>query len=220
MMRFVDSKYLVITIKIILTKFTIYAIIILERKTEDTTMKGCRAIEKSEVTEILNSLNIRDKALVLTGLTFGTRISETLSLTFGNVKDNLLYIHSQKDSENAGFPIPANYRQAIEELRAYYESQGITVTGKTYLFLSREGENSPMTSRQAQRIVKASCDKLGITGNVSTHSLRKTFVTAIYNLTGKDVVATMTYSRHKNLSNLVYYIKTTEKTDLVNALAW
>gem|GEM_PF-5798509 len=30
----------------------------------------------------------------------------------------------------------------------------------------------------------------------------------------------MTYSRHKNLSNFVYYIKTTEKTDLVNALAW
>lgn len=180
MMGFVDSKYLVITIKIVLTKFTIYAMIILERKTEGTTMKGCRAIEKSEVTEILNSLNISDKALVLTGLTFGTRISETLSLTFGNVRDNLLYIHSQKDSENAGFPIPANYRQAVEELRAYYESQGITVTGKTYLFLSREGEKSPMTSRQAQRIVKASCDKLGITGNVSTHSLRKTFVTATY----------------------------------------
>jgi len=183
-------------------------------------MKGCRTIEKSEVTEILSSLNIRDKALVLTGLTFGTRISETLSLTFGNVRDNLLYIHSQKDSENAGFPIPANYRQAVEELRAYYESHGIEVNDGTYLFLSRKGENQPITRIQASRIVTSACEQLGITGKVNTHSFRKTFVTAIYNLTGKDVVATMTYSRHKNLSNLVYYIKTTEKTDLVNALAW
>ncbi len=183
-------------------------------------MKGCRAIEKSEVREILNSLNARDKALVLTGLTFGTRISEALSLTFGDVKDNLLYIHSQKDSENAGFPIPVNYHQAVQELEAYYEKQGLEVTEKTYLFLSRKGENQAITRIQASRIITSACEKLGVTGKVNTHSLRKTFVTEIYSLTGKDVVATMTYSRHKNLSNLVYYIKTTEKTDLVNALAW
>lgn len=183
-------------------------------------MKGSRAVEKPEAKKMMDSMNIRDRVLVLTGLTFGTRISESLARKFKDFAAEYLHFASKKHSANQGFPIPESYRQALQELKAYYEAQGIKVTGDTYLFLSRKGENQPITRIQASRIIKDACETTGITGRVSTHSFRKAFVTEIYGLTGKDVVATMTYSRHRNLSNLVYYIKTTEKTDLINNLSW
>ncbi len=183
-------------------------------------MKGCRVINETEIKDIMNSLNMRDRVLILTGLTFGTRISESLSLTFGNVEGSYLHINSKKGSENISFPVPSSYKSAIEDLKTYYKSQGIEIKPDTYLFLSRKGDNMPITRIQASRIVKETCISLGIDGKVNTHSFRKTFVTKIYNLTGHDIAQTKVYSRHKSLSNLDYYINTTQETNLINELAW
>jgi len=183
-------------------------------------MRGCRVLEAYEVKSILDSLNIRDKVLVLTGLTFGTRISEALGLTFGSVKSTHLAIKSKKGSNNQSFEIPAGYHEGIEGLKAFYQSQGVTITDGTFLFLSRKGENQPITRQQASKIIKSVCEELGIEGKVNTHSFRKCFVTRIYELTGFNIAETKTYSRHKNLANLDYYIATTGKTDLLNNLSW
>jgi integrase len=183
-------------------------------------MKGCKVLNDSEVKNILDALEIRDRALVLTGLTFGTRISEALELTFGDIKGTHLAIKSAKGSNNQSFEIPAYYRESIESLKAYYENQGIVIDDKTYLFLSRKGENKPILRQQASRIIKAVCEELGIEGKVNTHSFRKSFVTRIYELTGFNIAETKTYSRHKNLANLDYYISTTGQTNLVHELTW
>ena len=183
-------------------------------------MKGCRTLTKSEISEILNTLSQRDKVLVLTGLTYGTRISETLSLTFGDVSGKILNINSLKGSENASFPIPSQYADEIGKLRAEYESNGIEVKSDTHLFLSRKGDNQSITRIQASRIIESTCEKLGIDGKVNTHSFRKTFVTAIYEKSNFNLALTKKYSRHKSLSNLDYYINTTSELDLVNNLTW
>lgn len=183
-------------------------------------MKGCRVLSDSEIKKIIQSLDIRDRVLVETGLYFGTRISESLGLSFGDFNSTHLAIKSKKGSENQSFEIPASYRNSLAALKEHYQSQGITVISKTPLFLSRKGDNQPITRQQASRIVKAVCDELGITGKVNTHSFRKSFVTRIYELTGHDIAQTKVYSRHKSLSNLDYYIKTTEKTNLIHNLSW
>lgn len=183
-------------------------------------MKGCKVLNDSEVKNILASLELRDRVLVLTGLYFGYRISESLSITFGDLKGTHIAIKSVKKSNNQAFEIPVDYREAIEELRVHYESQGLTIDDKTYLFLSRKGENKPITRQQASQVIKAVCEELGIEGKVNTHSFRKCFVTRIYELTGYNIAETKTYSRHKSLSNLDYYISTTDKTDLVHNLQW
>lgn len=183
-------------------------------------MKGCRVINEKEIKNILDSLNVRDRALVLTGLTFGTRISESLSLKFKDIEGSYLHIQSKKNSENISFPIPASYREIINELKAYYQEQGKEITPDTYLFLSRKGENSPISRIQASRIIKDTCEAIGIDGKVNTHSFRKTFVTKIYNLTNYNIAQTKVYSRHKSLSNLDYYINTTQETNLINQLSW
>ena len=183
-------------------------------------MKGCRVLSEKEVKDILLSLDIRDRVLVETGLFFGTRISESLELTFGKFAGTHLAIRSKKGSDNQSFEIPSTYRKSIVTLKEHYQSKGITVTDKTPLFLSRKGQNQPITRQQASQTVKAVCESLGITGKVNTHSFRKSFVTRIYELTGHDIAQTKVYSRHKSLSNLDYYIKTTEKTNLIHNLSW
>lgn len=80
-------------------------------------MKGCRVLTDDEVRLVLNELSIRDRVLFLTCLTFGTRISEALELTFADVKGRTLYIRSKKGSETQGFPVPENYRCEVKELR-------------------------------------------------------------------------------------------------------
>lgn len=183
-------------------------------------MKGCRVLDTREVSELLATLPVRDRALALTGLTFGTRISEALALTWGDVRGGYLYLNSAKGSDKVSFPIPATYRAALVELEAHYAAQGKTLTADTPLFLSRKGVNQAITRQQASTVLTQACELLGIDGKVNTHSMRKCFVTKIYELTGKDIAATKTYSRHKNLANLDYYIATTARTDLVDQLAW
>ena len=185
-------------------------------------MKGCRVLEAHEVQALLNDLALRDRVLVLTGLTFGTRISETLALTFGAVSGRFIHIASAKGSENVSFEIPASYHHEVRSLRAFYQQAGRTVTDATPLFLSRKGKdaNRAITRQQASDVITAACHRLGIDGKVNSHSARKTFVTRIYYLTGKDIAETKKYSRHKSLANLDYYIGTTQDLSLVNQLQW
>ena len=183
-------------------------------------MKGCRVLTDDEIKSILNELQVRDRTLFLTCLTFGTRISEALNLTFGDVLGNTLYLKSKKGSDNQYFPIPVAYKRAIEELKRWYEEKEIMVDSKSPLFISQKGHNVSFTRQLASHVIRTVANKIHLDGKVNTHSFRKSFVTKIYELTGFNIAETKAYSRHKSLVNLEYYIKTTENTDLVEKLSW
>ncbi len=184
-------------------------------------MRGCRVLTDDEIKIILNSLKIREKALFLTSLTFGTRISESLSLNFGDVSGKFLNFRSSKGSENQSFPIPNPYRNVIDILKKNYESKGITVTNTTPLFMSQKGKTKrPMSRQLAHTLLKKIVRSCGFEGKVNTHSFRKSFVTRIYELTEYNIAEVRLYSRHKSLANLQYYIATTEHPTLVENLNW
>ena len=187
-------------------------------------MKGCRPLDQNEVARILADLAPRDKLLALTGLYFGTRISETLALTFGAVAGKYIAIKSAKGSDNVTFEIPDAYRTAVEALKRDYEVSGRMVFTTTPLFLSRKadanGADKAINRQQASQIISDAAKRCGIEGKINSHSMRKTFVTKVYELSGKDIAATKKYSRHKNLANLDYYIGTTEDLSLVGKLSW
>lgn len=184
-------------------------------------MKGTRVLTKTEVSLLLSTPNIRNRTMILTGLTFGTRISESLALTFGDVSGQHLRIQSSKKSNNEVFPIPEGYKDAVSELHWHYTDRGIKVTDVTPLFLSRKGYGQKsITRQQASQIIRKLCKEFGIEGKVNTHSLRKTFVTEIFERTGFNIFETKKYSRHKSLGNIEYYIGTTQERDLVNDLIW
>lgn len=183
-------------------------------------MKGCRVMTDDEVRMVLNELQVRDRTLFLTCLTFGTRISEALALTFGDVEGSNLYLVSQKGSENISFPIPFAYKQVIEELKEWYTEKGLKIRSKSPLFISQKGKDKKITRQLASSLVKKTVKTLGLEGKINTHSFRKSFVTKIYEMTGFNIAETKIYSRHKSLVNLEYYIKTTESTGLVEQLNW
>lgn len=170
--------------------------------------------------QLLNELSLRDRLLLLTGLTFGTRISETLALTFKEVSGRFIHIASAKGSNNVSFEIPIRYRSEVEALRTFYTQIGRVITDESPLFLSRKGTNRAISRQHASEVITAACERIGIEGRVNSHSARKTFVTRIYHLSGKDIAETKKYSRHKSLANLDYYIGTTQDLSLVSQLDW
>ncbi|MCY6355389.1 tyrosine-type recombinase/integrase [Clostridium sp. ZS2-4] len=44
-----------------------------------------------------------------------------------------------------------------------------------YIFISREGQNKPISRSMALKIVKSSCEAIGVKEKIGCHSLRKTF---------------------------------------------
>jgi integrase len=188
-------------------------------------MKGCRPLTEAEVDSLLAARPPRDKLLILTGLYFGTRISETLALTFGDVADGYLAIKSAKGSNNVTFSLPPQFLAEVDSLKSDYLAHGVPVTDQTPLFLSHAKDGKqfaprPITRFRASQIMAEAKKELGMEGKINTHSLRKTFVTRIYQLSDRDIAQTKKYSRHKSLANLDYYIGTTEDLSLVQRLTW
>jgi integrase len=184
-------------------------------------MQGARALDQSEINAMLKIANPRDVVLVLTGINYGTRISEALKLTFADVEGEVLHLRSAKGSNNQGFPIPAGYKAAIKRLKAYYRDKGIDVHQHTRIFLETHTPPFHVMSRQAAGdAIRRLSKKIGAEGKVSSHSFRKSFVTRIYEKTGFNIAETQKYSRHKSLSNLECYIRTCDEMTLVSDDLW
>lgn len=182
-------------------------------------MIGCKVLSKYEIKRIIENMELaKNKLLVLVSINFGTRISETLSLNFGDLSGEYVTIKSSKGSNTQSFPITKTLKEAVEANRQEYISNGWTVNPDTALFLNRSGVR--MTRQAASKIIRAAAKKANIDGKVNSHSFRKSFITRIYEMTNFNIVETKQYSRHKNLSNLDYYIQTTNNTNLVKELDW
>ena len=186
-------------------------------------MNGCRPVTPEEVEWLKKKLKTKNRLLILTGLYFGTRISEALVITFGDVSGKWFSLKSEKGSSNKTYPIPEAYREMVERWRRELEAKGVQVTDKTPLFLSsfrRYATGRAMTRQQASQAIKRACERPGIVGRVNTHSFRKSFVIKIYQMLGHDIRKTQDYSRHKNLTSLQYYLESAQDLDLVNELGW
>ncbi|NCB40931.1 MAG: hypothetical protein EOM80_19420 [Erysipelotrichia bacterium] len=182
-------------------------------------MQGCKVLDNHEVSSLLDSTkSARDRLMILTGLSFGTRVSEALELNFSDVSGSQLSLKSKKGSNNQVFPINEQYRAAVNAARAEYIAMGWNVTADTALFLNRSGVR--MTRQAASDIMRKTANNGGVSGKVNTHSLRKSFITRIYRMTQYNIAETKNYSRHKSLASLDTYLATTQTTDLCKNLSW
>ena len=184
-------------------------------------MKGCRFLDEKEIKKMLRNSDQVMKVFILTGLYFGTRINESLKLTFKDFQGKSIQINSSKGSENISFDIPKKLKTEITKLKRYYEKRypNYRLTDSTPVFLSRQTKRS-LTRQQISLNLKVIQEKTGIEGKIGSHSFRKSFVNKIYEMTDRDLIQTKMYSRHKNLSNLEYYIKSSNETTLIKKLKW
>lgn len=187
-------------------------------------MKGCRVLDKKEIQALLNACpDQKTRTLLMVGLYLGTRISESIQLTFGDFRGQTVKIRSLKNSADRELVIPSALKTEIEMLRQEYVDKGKEVRGSTPLFLSQKGGH--ITRQQASSMIKkvrekAQIQDADVPGKVAAHSLRKNFVTKIHELCNNNLPQVAIYSGHKNLNSLQAYIETTQKTDLTEELSW
>lgn len=121
--------------------------------------------------------NTRNYVLFIAGANTGFRIGDLLRLKKEDVKGNFIEMTEQKTGKKRTIKIN-------KKLKAVLKDYLKTIKDNGYLFPSRVGGgNKPISVRRAQQIIKAAAEKIGISDNINTHSLRKTFAYQIYEVT-------------------------------------
>ena len=179
-------------------------------------MKGSRPLTRQQVKNVLSVTDtVREKTLLTVGFCTGFRVSELLSMTVADVSTNGV-IHSHvtvkasrtKTKTGRSVLLNSDAQKALLALVNWLKTKGLT-DKTTPLFLSRKrttgGEVKAINRQQAHEIIKALFAKIGEFGNVSTHTLRKTFAARIYEQTQKLELVQIALG-HKSINSTISYL--------------
>ncbi len=121
--------------------------------------------------------DLRNFVMIVMGINTALRISDLLKLRWKSVYDQekrKYYKHirviEQKTGKTNIVALNQAVLEALEELRQMCHS-----SRDDYIFQSRTGINRPISRSQAYRIINNAAKNIGLEGNISCHSLRKTF---------------------------------------------
>ena len=177
-------------------------------------MKGSRPLTRQQVKGLLAlTSSIREQTLLSLGFCTGYRISELLSLKVSDVSTNgIIHSHVTVKAANTktktGRSVLLN-TDAQKALRRLVDVIGTNANGQSPLFVSRKhdanGNLKAISRQQAHDLLKALFAKIGEFGNVSTHTLRKTFAARIYEQTGKLEIVQIALG-HKSINSTISYL--------------
>jgi integrase len=171
-------------------------------------MKGCRPLTHDEIDKIISSMRTRDKALFILGIKSGFRVSELLSLTIGDFKDeNRIKVkrkNMKKRIESRTVALHPEARSAVYDLIKQLHGSGY-MSPDDYLFQSRKGKNQAISRVQAWRIINQAAAENGIE-KIGTHAMRKTFANRVYEKLDQDLVKTQKALGHRNINSTAQYI--------------
>lgn len=121
--------------------------------------------------------NTRNYCLIVLGLNTALRIIDILSLKWNMIYDfskkkfkNRIVINEKKTGKTNIVPINKKLLICLQKLFLKLKPQGCD-----YLFTKHTDRSRPLNRTQAYRIVKQAANECNLTGNISCHSLRKTF---------------------------------------------
>ena len=127
----------------------------------------------------------KDKTIglyIIMAINTGLRISDLLSLKFGDVNGENIKLVEKKTQKHRNIKINDNIKSALR----FFEN--LTTDG--FLFTSQK--NSVFATQSLNRILKDVFKKEAKTLNISTHSLRKSFGRKVYETNGESEKA-LTY---------------------------
>lgn len=146
----------------------------------------------------------------MVGISSALRISDILSLHVNDLWDGkkpqpYVSLHEDKTNKYKRFPITENLQKAIKEyIKTYNPSLN------DYLFISRKGDNKPITRQQANKIISDSGDYIGIKEPLGSHSLRKTWGYWAYK-SGYSLAHIMEALNHSSIANTKRYLGITQE---------
>ena len=179
---------------------------------------GCRALSDDEIERICGAFGgkyrLRDRAIFVTGVYTGYRISEILSL---NMEDVIVgdYMRSSvtvkkaymKGKKSRTMPLHFRAKAAIKELIDSLPRQ----PGSENLPLFRsQGTEKRLSSRTYSLLLKAAAQSAGVScQKLATHSMRKTFASRMYasSYIRQDLAKLALLMGHRNPANTLRYIQ-------------
>jgi integrase len=185
-------------------------------------MRGCRPLSDGEVDLVMRSFGgkfaLRDQALFTLGIFSGFRITELLSLRVkdvlqhGQLVDRVTVQRRHMKRQRASRTVVL-HPVAKTALQAWLGrmSDRLEVTPETYVFQSRKGPNRPISRIQALRILKEAFDSCEMTGQLGTHSMRKTFANNVHERLGRNLVKTQQALGQQNITTTVQYMSFREE---------
>lgn len=170
-------------------------------------------LSKAEVKQILvNTRNLKHKAVLSTIYSAGLRIGEVLNLRINDIDRDRMQIHikNAKGKKDRYVKMSkANYMVLKSYLQRYVP--------KIYLF---EGpDNNRYSSSSIRQVLRRACQKSGITKHVTPHTLRHSYATHLLEL-GIDLRYVQAFLGHKKPeTTMIYTHISSEKVDnLANPL--
>ena len=180
-------------------------------------IEGARVFEPEEVKSISDSFSgkyaTRDKAIFLLGLCIGSRVSELCQLKVADVWRNgkpvntvVIRPETAKRKKARRVPIDVNpiAQNIISEFIAWKQAHGESVEPEAPLFVSQKGGH--LERVQIHRILKKTYEEAGLEPErASTHSMRKTTATWLYEAT-KDIKCVQSFLGHSDSETTEQYI--------------
>ena len=175
-------------------------------------MKGCRPLNRNEREQVLAECrDDRERALFVLGVATGYRISELLSLRIKDIIDSrgraqryvTVEARNTKTKEGRTVVLSASAGKTLESYAGHLLASG--ASPESTLFPSRKGAGA-ISSTHARRMMKALFARAGISGNVSTHTLRKTFAAEMYKALDGRIEKVQKALGHKSITSTVCYL--------------
>lgn len=141
--------------------------------------------------------------LIICGINFGLRISDLLTIDYGQLKSGAFVISEKKRGKRRKIVV----NETVEDCLAYMEELdpvGYQLGGK--VFKSRKG--SVYSPQQVNRKLKQVFGRDGML--VTTHSLRKTFGKRLYEVSGQNIALVQLQLRHSSPEATLAYIGVTQ----------
>lgn len=158
-------------------------------------IKDVKDIEKMK-----KSLSGRDLLLFVFGINSSLRIGDILSLKVGDVRNKTSLILSEKKTKKRK---EFRFNQAL--LTVLKDMIPENASDDDWLFPSKRNAAKPLDRTQAWRNLNAAAKRAGITVNIGTHTLRKTWAYHRYKA-GYNVAQLMTALNHSSQTETLRYI--------------
>jgi integrase len=177
-------------------------------------MKGARPILDEEIALLKKYFSIkephrndnRDKTFILLGLYTGFRCSELLSIRLKDVWNGFKvtdYINCRKrDCKGKIQGKTTPIFQDCKDMLEYYVKNHC----KNFEYLFQSIRGGPLSYRQMLRCIKSHFNACELTGNLSSHSLRKTFAHKMYKELKGDLPGLQACLNHKSINSTVSYV--------------
>ncbi|MGE1057860.1 tyrosine-type recombinase/integrase [Bacillus sp. GMa5/1] len=141
----------------------------------------------------------RDLLLFIIGINSALRISDILKLKVKDIRNSeFVTMHESKTSKAKRFRLNESIKKAAQDLIPE------TAKDSDWLFPSRKGDKA-ISRVQAYRILNNAAERAGVTVEMGTHTLRKTFAYHAYKK-GVDLTLLQSILNHSSQRETLRYI--------------